>query len=128
MFEHAVIDNDLSKRVCGSILAAQDDVNTLMSVDYMGGRDFWISLIRVYEEAQGKGWASKALDYLCQVADAEGVRFGLKAIAMRPEWMSQEVLESFYQRKGFAILRENDDGSVTMWREPEPSIIHQKAA
>ncbi|MBV9851099.1 MAG: hypothetical protein JO250_15625 [Armatimonadetes bacterium] len=80
-----------------------------MWLDFVGCRD------------SGKGYSGRALRWLCALADAHGVHLYLTVYGLsgrEPGFLSDEALEAWYRRHGFAALAPSG-GKATMVRRPQ---------
>ena len=79
-----------------------DGVVTLELKPWDGG--IRLSLISVPEQFRGKGYASKAMKVLTQIADKHGVKMTLDAAPQGDDGLNKAQLFKWYERHGFHRL------------------------
>lgn len=67
----------------------------------------YVADITVYAQHRGRGHGSEILDQICRMADEEGVKLMLNVSSSGP--MTDEDLEGWYGRRGFAFAEETPE-------------------
>jgi ribosomal protein S18 acetylase RimI-like enzyme len=81
-----------------------------LQISEVNDHEVRINLIETYTTLRNRGWATKALEFLCELADRHGVTMNLQPSPQLDLGcpLSIAQLVTWYQRFGFIYLKSGD--------------------
>ena len=117
---HKLLTNTFSKeelrinKIIGNSKLFEDA--TILDAGFGGCHELRIRHISTQLSKRGKGHASRALKWLCNLADKEHLNITLCPVVMNSGGLNHSQLVLWYRRHGFICYGEEEEEMIRYWK------------